>query len=303
MSTLAAFWIFKQECPDIIILEVGIGGRLEATNLLDADLSIITTIDLDHQAWLGDTREVIGYEKAGILRQNKPAIYADDNPPNSIVSYAIAHGVPMRYLNQDYGIEHDASTFTLSFKTGRQYNFPMPLVHLKAAAAAIVASIELQETLPVLFEHWTSAMQRVMIEARQQWIDDGLVQRVFDVAHNPQAVQLLAKSLREKKSCQRIHAVFSGLKDKDLPGLVEPMREIVDFWYPTLLPGSRAADEALLQDAFRIAQIEWPRCFSDPVLAYHAAMHDARPGDWVVVYGSFLTVGAIFALQQTAFAL
>lgn len=298
MTTLAALWIFKQEKPDVIILEVGMGGRLDATNLLDADLSIITTIDLDHQAWLGSTREAIGYEKAGILRAHKPAIYADDNPPDSIMEYAAQHQVPMVYFNQDYFIEQHDMEFVLALKTGQSFNLPSPLIHLNAAAAALFATIQLQEKLPVSFKHWTYAMQHVMIAGRRQCID-GVVKHVFDVAHNPQAVRLLAAFFKEKKGQGRVHAVFSGLKDKDLSGLITPMREHVDFWYPTLLTGLRAADDVMLQEAFTHAQIKWGQCFSHPIQAYHAALNDAQPDDWIVVYGSFLTVGAILASQQT----
>ena len=297
MATLAALLIFKAETLDVIILEVGMGGRLDATNLVDANLSIITTVDFDHQAWLGDTREAIGYEKAGILRPGKPAIYADDQCPDSVVAYARDKGVSLLCFGEDYSVCVTDDGFDLLLATGGVFHLPRPSLNVKSAAAALVATLQLQAVLPVTPVHWSAALQRVALQGRQQCID-GPVKTVLDVAHNPQAVAKLADFIRNRIPKGRVHAVFSGLKDKDLCGLIRPMQSLVDYWYPALLDGPRAADEDRLRAAFSSTQMDFLRCFHDPVVAYRAAMGVAHPGDWVVVYGSFLTVSAVIAADM-----
>ena len=292
--TLAALLIFKAHALDVILLEVGMGGRLDATNFMDADLSIITTVDFDHQQWLGDTRDAIGYEKAGILRANKPAIYADLHCPDSVITYARENDVPLICLGKDYFIHVTANdTFELQGPLKENlFSLTRPRLNLKAAAAALVATQQLQHVLPVEPLHYVHAMQKVFIQGRQQCLG-GRIKTVLDVAHNPQAVALLANFILEQAPSGCVHAVFSGLKDKDLCGLIEPMKQVVDVWYPTLLKGARASSEQLLRAAFSSTKTVFTHCFHDPVAAFQAAMGVAQPGDWVVVYGSFLTVGAV----------
>ena len=293
MTTLAAFWIFQQQKLDVIILEVGMGGRLDATNIIDADLSIITTIDLDHQFWLGDTRDAIGLQKAGILRSFRPAIYADDNPPQAILDYAEAQQIPLLCYHRDYFVKADETHLALSIRE-KHHSFLRPQLNIKAVAAAWIAIQQLQHRLPVADDACSAAMQSMSILGRQQ-CKDGIITQVFDVAHNPQAVRLLANFLESKGRLGKVHAVFSALKDKDLPGLISPMQSLVDVWYPALLPGPRAATQDILQLAFLNAHITWRSCYNDPVLAYEAAMSHAKENDWVVVYGSFLTVSAVLS--------
>jgi dihydrofolate synthase/folylpolyglutamate synthase len=293
MATLAAFWIFKKQRPDVILLEVGMGGRLDATNLIDADLSIISTIDFDHQAWLGHTRDAIGYEKAGILRPGKHAIYADINPPASIRTYARDLGVAMLCLGEDYRLQEQKDGFELQLH-GATFSFPKPSLNLKAVGAALVATMLLQNKLPIGKDSWSIACRYGTILGRQQCID-GPIKTVLDVAHNPQSVALLADFMETQARTGRVHAVFSGLKDKDLCGLISPMQSIVDAWYPALLKCDRAPDEAWIRGVFLRTETMCSTVFSDPSAAYRAAMNLAVPGDWVVVYGSFLTVGAVIA--------
>lgn len=296
VTTLAALWYFKSLSLDVLILEVGMGGRLDATNALDADLAIITTIDLDHQAFLGETREAIGFEKAGIIRRGKPVLFADDNPPDSVVSQAKLLDAPLYRFNSDYSFEVTDERLTVRVSSTKSLTVPKPALHLKAAAAALVATECLQFRLPVSLIAQQEAMQVVSIVGRQQVVKGDTI-TVFDVAHNPQAVLALSDFIRAYKPKRRVHAVFSCLKDKDLCGLIKPMRELVAVWYPAVVSGVRAATASRLLDAYQVQQITVDLCYDDPRMAYEAALQNTVPGDLIVVYGSFLTVSAVIGLK------
>lgn len=302
MATLAALYYFKQSAVDIVILEVGLGGRLDATNIVDADVAIITTIDFDHQEYLGDTKEAIGYEKAGIFRAGKPAIYADLLPPQSVITHAKALATPLIQCGQDYHIQVMDSDIqiTLPVQDGLEsvLQLPKPVIHINAAAAAVVATQYLMSIRPVATKDLINAMRTVHVAGRQQVIP-GEITTVFDVAHNPQAANLLADFLHHHFSQYRgkIHAVFSGLKDKDLCGLIKPLAAYVDHWYPCILDSKRAARESLLLAAFQAENIAITTCFSNPEAAYTAATQQAKLGDIIVVYGSFVTVAAVMSLH------
>lgn len=291
VATLAALWTFKSRVLDVIIFEVGIGGRLDATNIVDPDLSIITTIDLDHQDYLGDTKEAIGYEKAGILRTNKPFIYADNNPPDSIMAAARALNTPLFCLGNQYNFTITDESLQFSYH-GEMIAVYLPRINPQAAAAAIMASLCLKTSLNVSTTQLQAAMQSLAMLGRQQVVED-VVTTVFDVAHNPQAVSSLANFIERYPRKGLVRAVFSGLKDKDLCGLIRPMQAFVDCWYPAVLTSQRAAPETLLLAAFHSENQSVPVCFQNPALAYDAARKQANPGDLIVVYGSFLTVSAV----------
>lgn len=296
VTTLAALMIFHQERLDVILLEVGMGGRLDATNAIDADLSIITTVDLDHQDWLGETVELIGAEKAGILRPGKPALYADDRPPFSVISKANELNVNLFCLNEAYRFSLTENDFVVSMDE-QIFVLPKPRIHPKAAAAAVVATQMLHSRYPVELFHLIAAMQQVKIAGRQQW-NIGDITELYDVAHNPQAVALLAQSVARYESRGTVRAVFSALKDKDLPGLIQPMAKLVDVWYPALLSGPRQASEEVLCSAFERVQCHHKKCYNTPVQAFDAARREAKKGDVIVVFGSFLTVSAVLSSQS-----
>ena len=293
--TLAALWYFKQLRLDVVILEVGMGGRLDATNIIDSDLAIITTIDFDHQAYLGDTKDAIGYEKAGILRLNKPFIYADSVLPNRVVLQAKLLNAPrIEYSLMTTDDQLQIMPSAQGFLSDATITVQRPRINPKAACAAVIASAFLKPVLPVSLTHWNDAMKRVSVPGRQQLIE-GRVSTLFDVAHNPQAVLLLAEFVRDYAKKSKVHAVFSCLSDKDLRGLIQPMNSYVDFWYPAVLSSKRAVSEGALTDAFSAENLLAPFVFRDPTLAYHEAMQRASTGDLIVVFGSFLTVSAIMA--------
>lgn len=298
--TLAALWYFKQTPLDILLIEVGMGGRLDATNIIDADLAIITTIDLDHQAYLGDTRELIAIEKAGILRANTPMIYADFYIPSTLITSARKLNAPMTVLSKSESSEHSSYSIhlqenglELSIHNKHTMQLPLPGVHFKAAAAAVVAVQHLQHALPVSDERCRQGVLNAFILGRQQ-VFPGVISTVCDVAHNPQSARLLSEFLTHRFANQTIHAVFSGLSDKDLRGVIHPMRSCVAHWYPCLLAGARAVSAEQLLSVIQ-AELGTPysHCFDSPVHAYNAALQRANEGDVIVVYGSFLTVSPI----------
>lgn len=294
-TTLAALWYFKQCALDVVVLEVGIGGRLDATNIIDASLAIITTVAIDHQEYLGTTRDAIGYEKAGILRETIPLVYADFDPPASVCREASLYQSTMYSLGVDYSFEvlEHALRVTLEEKV---MDLPLPQINFKAAVGALVATYCLREHLPVGLLSWSKAMSFVRIMGRQQ-VFPGRVTTIYDVAHNPQAVLLLSDFIAAYPRKGKVFAVFAGLKDKDLCGLIRPMRALIDGWYPTLLHGARAADDAMLLAALHQEGCVSEACFSDPVTAFKAAQQQAKEGDLIVVYGSFLTVSAVLTKQ------
>lgn len=289
MTTLAALWYFKKMKSDIIILEVGLGGRLDATNIVDAELSIITTIDFDHQDYLGNTLEEIGYEKAGILRSGKPFIYADINSPSSVTDIAKQLAVPAYFWGQEFSIQEQGSVWNLYYdeklKFPSIYGLPKPSIQLKSAAAAITACLLLTRYLPVELTHFQIAMQRIFVPGRLQ-LHEGTVSTLFDVSHNSQSARLLANTLRTMKKT-KVHAVFSALKDKDILGLIMPLKDCVDHWYPAQLDNKRAASEELLLTFFKNAEIFVEVCYNSPLIAFETALKQAKPGDLIVVYGSF----------------
>ncbi|ARG97589.1 bifunctional tetrahydrofolate synthase/dihydrofolate synthase [Legionella micdadei] len=290
VATLAALWHFKQRQLDLIILEVGLGGRLDATNIIAADLAIITTIDLDHQEYLGNTREAIGFEKAGILRANRPFIFADQNPPQSIIDQGLALNAPMYLSERDYNFRLINQTIELKFQ-GEYLVFPQPKLHCNSVVAAIVASLLLKAKLPISYSHLQQAIAYVFLPGRLQLIKDKMT-TLLDVSHNPQAVNYLADFVRNFSPRKKVHAVFSALKDKDIRGMVASLKDCVDYWYPALLNGKRAASRQQLEDALSLCS-NTPICHNDPLAAYQAACNSANEGDLIVVYGSFITVSKV----------
>ncbi len=297
MTTLAALYHFKQSNLDVVILEVGMGGRLDATNIIDADLAIITTIDLDHQAYLGNTVEAIGYEKAGILRPHQLFIYADENPPMSVLEQAALLNTRTYVLGREYFFTKTPDNICILRENKPLLTLPRPDINPKAVAAAIMASELIVDKLALNSSQYALAMQTISLFGRQQ-IMSGPVARLFDVAHNPQAVSLLAKRISGHLLTGKVHAVFSALKDKDLCGLIRPMLSLVDHWYLGVLSGKRAASPLALFEGFPEDDKTKVSCFDNPVLAYEAAMTQAKLGDIIVVYGSFLTVSAIMLAEQ-----
>lgn len=296
MTTLAALVFFKQQQPDVLLLEVGLGGRLDATNIIDSDVAIVTTVDLDHQAWLGDTVEAIGYEKAGIFRANKLAIYADVNPPCSLVNHAKQLHTHLLCLDHDYFIEHDEHRFLLKEKNQAPRELPALTIHPQAFAAAMVASLKLRDRVFVPEEAYKHAAETLMISGRLEWLKTK-VPTLVDVAHNKQSVQRLANYVKTHETHERqgkIHVIFSCLKGRELATLIEPMEHVVDTWYLSLLDDKRGVTkEHLMQVYVDVMHREALPVFDNPLAAYRAAALEAEQGDVIIVYGSFVLVSAV----------
>lgn len=300
MTTLAALWYFKKQHLDVLILEVGLGGRLDATNIIDSDVAIITTIDFDHQEFLGSTLEEIAYEKAGILRKNKPYIYADSAPPDSIKTVANALNAPGYVYQEQLLVHESADSWTLHFADYAFSQLPKPCIQLKSAAAAIAATALLNQRMPISYESICSAMSTLFIPGRLQ-LQEGRINVLYDVAHNPQSVRLLAHTIKAMKNKKQVHAVFSALRDKDLFNLIFPLKDCVDRWYPAQLDNKRAATPELLLSKFMDAEIFADICYNTPLAAFEMAIRQAQVGDLIVVYGSFFTVGHVMAYQHNLF--
>ena len=299
VSTLAALLHFQNARLDVIVLEIGMGGRLDATNILTPDLSIITTIDFDHQDFLGDTLDKIGFEKAGILRVGKPAIYADKTPPQSIFLCARMLGCPSYINGQHYSYEFTENEFIFNF-ADLTHQFSKSHWHPNALAAAVMATICLKERLPIEGKAVIQGLQSIFLNGRQQRLKFK-VETLLDVSHNAQSVAYLADTLRENQSNQRVHAVFSAFCDKDIDALLKPMIALVDYWYPALLTGKRATPTLQFDALFKKYDIIYQAFYNSPWEAYQVACQNAAPGDLIVVYGSFLTVSVVLAalIRQT----
>lgn len=246
LATLAALLLVRAAAPELLVLEVGMGGRLDAVNAVDPDLSIITTVAMDHQQWLGDTREAIGGEKAGILRRGVPALYGDAKDPcATVLAAAEAREAPLHCLGRDLDVDPTAQTLRMN---GRLWRIPAPLwggrEQWDNLALATAATCLLRERLPAAaMEPGTQWRCPPQLPGRCQrlrpWGSDGPT-LWLDVAHNPQATGQLAEALRQHSGA-RIHALFNLLGDKDLAGCLEPLRGLVQQWFPVALPGSARA--------------------------------------------------------------
>lgn len=305
-GTLCALWLFQCSKLDLVILEVGLGGRLDAVNLIDADVAVITTVDLDHQDWLGNDREAIGLEKAGIARAGKPLVLGEDDPPSSVLGRAYAIGASAIRANCDFFFETIPVGGMTSAageekhwrwrEVGWQVELPLPRlaapVQLRNAATAIAALRALRKPLPrAAIAQGVAAAQ---IAGRlQRFVCDG-IEIVLDVAHNPQAARELGAWLQRTPIAGRTLAVFAALADKDLHGLVAALAQHVDAW---LLAGiDDAGPRGLSAPALaqRLAGSPAAAGAALPTVddALRAARGQAQPGDRILVFGSFHTVAA-----------
>ncbi len=291
-GTLAALWCFQRAGLDLAILEVGLGGRLDATNLVDPDAAVITTVDLDHQDWLGDDREAIGFEKAGIARAWKPLVLGDDDPPSSVLRHAYTIGASALRIGCDFFFEPDADGWRWR-EVGCEYALPLPglaaPVQLRNAAVAIAALRALDA--PLTQAGLADAVRTARVAARLQPSERDGVQVVVDVAHNPQAARELARWLAATPCAGRTHAVFAALSDKDAPGVVDALADAVDAWHLAGLPeaGERAQTVADLQVRLASTAAASATAHADVDAALAATLGQARPGDRVLVLGSFHT--------------
>ena len=305
-GTLATLWLFARAKLAAAVLEVGLGGRLDAVNVIDADVAVVTSVDLDHMDYLGPTREDIGREKAGIFRAGRPVVCGEPNPPTTLVAHARVLASPLLLIGRDYGFAAHDAQWDYRGPGGARHGLPHPAlrgaIQLANAATAIAALDVLREQLHVSAGALRTGLVSVALPGRLQVLP-GRPTVVLDVAHNPHAARVLAAALGTMGFHPRTLAVFGMLADKDIAGVVAAMRGRVDHWYVATLPGPRGASAPALRDALIVAGAAGGtvRTFDDVALAYTAARSDAVETDRIVVFGSFLTVAAVLTAQGRDF--
>ena len=296
-STLAIARLLAQAPLDVVILEVGLGGRYDSVNAFDADCAVLTSIDLDHTEWLGPDRDRIGAEKAQIMRPGRPAIVGDPLPPSSVVRHAETIGADLWLQGRDFHHDGDRQQWSWHGRGRRYAGLAYPALRganqLLNASAAIAALEALRERLPITAQAVRTGLALVELPGRFQ-IVPGQPTLVLDVAHNPQAVAALALNLDAMGFYPRTHAVFGAMRDKDIAGIVTRIAPLVDHWHCCALPTPRAATTDELAQAVRAASPQAAvQTYAEPTMALRAALAAADPADRIVAFGSFLTVGAV----------
>ncbi len=295
-GTLAAWEVFRASAVDVAILEVGLGGRLDAVNAFEPDCAAVTTIDIDHAEYLGSSRESIGFEKAGIFRSGKPAIIGDRNAPRSLASHASAIGADLWLHGRDFGYERDPLQWLFWSRGGRKGGLAYPAlrgtVQLANASTALAVLESLKDRLPVSMQDVRRGLLEVELAGRFQVLP-GRPAVVLDVGHNPQAAAVLADNLGSMAFHPTTWAVFGMLRDKDIDRVVEHMQGRVDAWLVAGLEGPRGASaEALAAVLVRHGETVAATCDS-PADAYRSARARAAEDDRIVAFGSFLTVADV----------
>ena len=298
-TTLAILHVLARAGLDVVVLEVGLGGRLDAVNIIDTDCAIITSIDIDHAELLGDTREKIGFEKAGILRTGRPAIVSDPVPPQSVIDRATEIGADLWLLGRDFNYSGDKQQWAWAGRGRRYAGLAYPALRganqLINASGVLAALTAMRQQLPVTAQAVRNGLALVDLPGRFQVVP-GQPALVLDVAHNPHSVAALALNLDAMGFYPTTHAVFGAMADKDLTPMLQRMDPLVDRWYFTDLPTPRAASGAALQAAWQALtqrKDASSAVFSQPLDALHAAAAKAQAADRIVVFGSFYTVGGV----------
>jgi dihydrofolate synthase/folylpolyglutamate synthase len=296
-GTLAAWEAFASQALDVIVLEVGLGGRLDATNLYQPEVSIVTAVDLDHMDYLGPTREDIGFEKAGIFRAGRLAICGDRDPPQRLVEQARAIGAQLMVLGREFDYRRQDGQWQYSGPAGKRSGLAFPALRgagqLANASCVLAALDALHGRLPVAMQDIRRGLLEVDLPGRFQVLP-GRPTVVLDVAHNPQAARVLADGLGSMAFHPTTWAVFGMLRDKDIAGVVHAMKHRVDRWLPATLDGPRAASAADLVNALESAGVGAPLpTFESPSAAYAHAREKAGGDDRIVAFGSFLTVADV----------
>ncbi|AJY16804.1 MULTISPECIES: bifunctional tetrahydrofolate synthase/dihydrofolate synthase [Burkholderia] len=310
-TTLAILHLFASRGLDAVILEVGLGGRLDAVNIIDTDCAIVTSIDIDHTEYLGDTREKIAFEKAGIFRPGKPAICGDPAAPQTLVDHAAAIGADLWLVGRDFRYEAQPGAERQQWSyIGRDKRYPAlaypalrganQLINASAALAALEA---LRPQLPVSAQDIRLGLANVELPGRFQVLP-GKPAIVLDVAHNPHAAAVLEQNLGNMGFFPYTYAVFGAMHDKDIDGVLRHLKGEIDHWCVTDLPLPRAASAEQLEAALRNAGVQdGPDSsvtrYASPADAFSDALKRASENDRIVVFGSFHTVAGVMAYRKS----
>ncbi|MDB5764231.1 MAG: folC [Herminiimonas sp.] len=312
-TTLAILQLFAEAKLDAVILEVGLGGRLDAVNVIDADVAIVTSVDIDHTDYLGSTREEIGFEKAGIFRPGRAAICSDPVPPKSLIKHAETIGADLWLLGRDFNYSGDKQQWNYGGRNQRRNALGYP--SLRGAnqllnASAVLAALEvLRQRLPVGAQEVRSGMVLVDLPGRFQVLP-GRPTVILDVAHNPHAAAALAQNLENMGFHPYTYAIFGAMHDKDIDGMIAHLKDRVDHWCVTDLPLPRAATAAQLREKLLNAGIvpqNEPNAectievFDSPANAFLNAQSRAGENDRIVVFGSFLTVAGVMEARKSGY--
>ena len=312
-GTLAAWEVFAAAGVEAAILEVGLGGRLDAVNAYEADISIVTTVALDHTDWLGRDRESIGFEKAGIYRSGKPAFCCDPQPPQSLLDHAAAIGADLRLIGRDFGFERPSAETNENrlqwrwwcrsgekvIKRSLAYPGLRGPTQLYNASVALAALEALIDQLPVTMQAIRPGLIETELAGRFQVLP-GKPAIVLDVGHNPQAIKVLADNLSSMGFFNQTHAVLGMLNDKDIAGALLPLKGKVDYWHAATLDGMRGTTAEALKTIIVAEQLGGEvLCHDTPQAAMKAAKGSAGESDRILAFGSFHTVaGALTALRE-----
>lgn len=283
-STLAAVLIFQQYNVDLAILEVGLGGRLDAVNVFDAEIALVTAIDIDHVDWLGDDREAIGFEKAGIFRQQRPAVCSDPNPPQSLIDHAKNLQSPLYCINRDFSYPN---------------HLPAPKLageYQKQNAAGVLMVLKLLK-FPVSEAAIVQGLTTATLAGRFQ-ILPGPITRILDVAHNPLGARKLAALLAEQTCKAKTHALIGMLKDKDIVQVLKILIDYIDEWHVTDLKAERAASSEFIAEQLTNLGVSAIKKYSSVDMAYKQILSNANEGDRIIVFGSFYTVAEVLEIEQ-----
>jgi dihydrofolate synthase/folylpolyglutamate synthase len=307
-SAVAALIHFAAEQVDLAILEVGMGGRLDAVNAVDADAAMIVSVGLDHEEWLGSDRESIGFEKAGIMRRYRPVVIADREPPRSLEAFATEVGADALFIGRDYDVASVADGLRVNCRGNVVRQVPRPRFGGEEQwlnAAACVQVVEcLRDVLPVSDEALQNGIAATAPAGRsERRLIDG-VEWIFDVAHNPAAAERLAATLAAQPIEGRTWAVFGALRDKDVGGVLSALAPSIDCWQVVTLDAERGADAAEIEAVARRSEgLQTVTAFPDVPAACAATRTQAAAGDRVVVFGSFYVVGPALAALELYSAL
>jgi dihydrofolate synthase/folylpolyglutamate synthase len=309
-TTLAIMHLLSKSGVDVAILEVGLGGRLDAVNVVDADVSIVTSIDIDHTDYLGETREEIGFEKAGIFRPGKAAICSDPVPPQSLIRHAEEIGADLWLLGRDFNYQGDKQQWSYGGREQRRNSLAYPALRganqLLNAAAALATLEVLRLQLPVGAQEVRTGLALVELPGRFQVLP-GRPSVVLDVAHNPHAAATLAQNLGNMGYHRFTYAVFGIMQDKDIEAVIAPMAQYIDHWCVADLPSPRSASAQALVEKLEASRPAGAKpdefsatAFANPAEAFANAVSRAEENDRIVVFGSFYTVAGVMAARKSS---